>query len=175
MKKLILITLLSTIATAPTFAASGDTSVGSVVFSGFVPGFVSNGDIIITGAGGNTDLTAYTGSLLINADGTFSSSPIVLETHSYTSDTVGDLTEANWTVSQVMIAPATMSEVQPNIVVGDRISTKELTATEYLASEQLSGSHTIQLYVSNNTPHSNADDIAGSEVSVNVDLVATLP
>ncbi|MGR5335310.1 hypothetical protein ACPV5I_07790 [Vibrio gigantis] len=175
MKKLTLITLLSAIAAAPTFAASGDTSTGAVVFSGFVPGFVANGDVIITGAGGNMDSAAYTGSLLVNNDGTFSSTPVVLEARDYTGATVGNLTTANWTVSQVMVIPAAMSEVQPNIVVGDRVSATELTATDYLSSTQLAAGETIQLYVSNNTAHSTPDDIAGTEVSVNVDLVATLP
>lgn len=176
MKKLTLITLLSAITAVPAFAAPGDTSTGAATFTGFVPGFVSNGSVLVTGAGGNTDSASYTGTLLVNSDGTFETTkPVVLEAHDYDGTTVGALTAANWTVSQVTVLPAAMNEIQPNIVVGDKITATELTATDYLAATQLSAGDTVQLYVSNPTAHSTPDDIVGTEVSVNVDMVATLP
>ncbi len=176
MKKLTLIILVSAITAVPTFAASGDTSSGAAVFSGFVPGFVSNGEILVTGAGGNVDSASYVGTLQVNADGTFATTkPVVLEAHAYDGTTVGALTAANWTVSQINVLPASMAEIQSNIVVGDSITAVELTATEYLASSQLSAGETIQVYVANDTAHSKPDDIAGTEVIVNVDMLATLP
>lgn len=178
MKKLTLITLLSAITAVPTFAATGDTSTGSAVFSGFVPGFVANGAILVTGAGGNTDSASYTGTLQVNADGTFATTkPVVLEAHAYDglTEEVGALTPANWTVSQVNVLPAAMAEIQSNVVVGDSLSATELTAADYLASTQLSAGDTIQLYVANDTAHSTPDDIAGTELIVNVDMIATLP
>ncbi|OEF01462.1 hypothetical protein [Vibrio crassostreae] len=176
MKKLTLITLLSAITVVPAFAAPGDTSIGSAVFSGFVPGFVSNGDIIVTGAGGSEDATSFVGTLQVNSDGTFATTkPVVLEAHDYTDALLGALTPANWTVSQVNVLPASMGEVQPNIVVGDNLTGTELTSADYLASTLLSPGDTIQLYVANDTAHSTPDDIAGTEVIVNVDMIATLP
>lgn len=176
MKKLAYITLLSAIAAAPAFAASGDTSTGAATFTGFVPGFVANGDLLVTGAGGNQDSASYTGTLLVNSDGTFETTkPVVLEAHDYTGQVLGAKVPANWTVSQVAVLPAAMAETQPNVVVGDKITTKELTVTDYLAATQLSAGDTIQLYVSNQVAHSAPDDIVGTEVSVNVDMVATLP
>ncbi len=175
-KKLTLITLLSVITSVPAFAAPGDTSTGSAVFSGFVPGFVSNGDILVTGAGGSEDSASFVGTLQVNADGTFETTkPVVLEAHDYTGAVLGALTPANWTVSQVNVLPASMGEVQPNIVVGDNLSGTELTATEYLASTQLSADDTIHLYVANDVAHLTPDSIAGTEVIVNVDMIATLP
>lgn len=176
MKKLTLITLLSAITAVPTFAATGDTSTGSAVFSGFVPGFVANGDILVTGAGGNVDSASYVGTLQVNADGTFATTkPVVLEAHEYPGAVLGALTPAIWTVSQVNVLPASMAEIQSNVVVGDSLSATELTAADYLASTQLSAGDTIQLYVANDTAHSTPDDIAGTEVIVNVDMIATLP
>ena len=176
MKKLTLITLLSAITAVPAFAAPGDTSTGSAVFSGFVPGFVANGDILVTGAGGNQDSASYTGTLQVNADGTFATTkPVVLEAHDYTGAVLGALTPANWTVSQVSVLPAAMNEIQSSVVVGDKVSATELTQTEVLASTQLAAGDTIQLYVANDVAHSTPDSIAGSEVIVNVDMVATLP
>lgn len=176
MKKLTLITLLSAITAVPAFAAPGDTSTGSAVFSGFVPGFVANGDILVTGAGGNQDSASFAGTLQVNADGTFATTkPVVLEAHDYTGAVLGALTPANWTVSQVSVLPAAMTEIQSNIVVGDKVSTTELTEAEVLAATQLSSGDTIQLYVANDTAHSTPDTIAGTEVIVNVDMIATLP
>ena len=226
MKKLTLITLLSTITAAPAFAAPGDTSTGSAVFSGFVPGFVANGDILVTGAGGNTDSASYQGTLQVNSDGTFETTkpvvleahdytgavlgakvpanwtvsqvtvlpaamaevqpnivvgdmkttkPVVLEAHDYTGAVLGAKVPANWTVSQVNVLPAAMVEVQPNIVVGDMKTTTELTNADILAATQLSAGEDIQLYVANQTAHSVPDDIIGTEVIVNVDMIATLP
>ncbi|EGQ8090549.1 hypothetical protein [Vibrio vulnificus] len=176
MKKLTLISLISTISAAPAFAVTGDTSTGSAVFSGFVPGFVANGDLIVTGAGGNQDTASFIGTLQVNGDGTFETTkPIVLEAHDYTGAVLGAKIPANWTVSQVTVLPAAMNEVQPNVVVGDKKTSTELTATQYLAASPLSAGEDIQLYVSNAVPHTNPDSIAGSEVIVNVDLIATQP
>ena len=175
-KKLTLITLLSAITAVPAFAAPGDTSTGSAVFSGFVPGFVANGDILVTGAGGNTDSASYQGTLQVNSDGTFETTkPVVLEAHDYTGAVLGAKVPANWTVSQVTVLPAAMAEVQPNIVVGDMKTTTELTNADILAATQLSAGEDIQLYVANQTAHSMPDDITGTEVIVNVDMIATLP
>lgn len=175
-KKLALIATLTALTSASTFAASGDTSTGSVVFSGFVPGFVPNGDILVTGVGGNTDSASYQGTLQVNADGTFETTkPVVLEAHDYTGAVLGAKVPANWTVSQVTVLPAAMGEVRPNIVVGDMKTTTELTNTDILAATQLSAGEDIQLYVANKTAHSNPDDIVGTEVIVNVDMIATLP
>ncbi|CAH6844745.1 conserved exported hypothetical protein [Vibrio chagasii] len=176
MKKLTLIALVSAVTAAPTFAATGDTSTGSAVFSGFVPGFVSNGEIIVTGDGGTQDTAAFTGTLQVNNDGTFATTkPIVLEAHDYTGGTIGADIPANWTVSQVNVLPAAMAELQPNIVVGDKLATTELTAPEYLAATPLSSDPRIQLYVANAIPHSDPDSIVGTEVIVNVDMIATQP
>lgn len=176
MKKLTLITLLSAIAATPIFAAPGDTSTGAVVFSGFVPGFVANGDILVTGAGGNTDSASYLGTLQVNSDGTFETTkPVVLEAHDYTGAVLGTKLPANWTVSQVNVLPAAMAEVQPNIVVGDMKTTTELTSADVLAATQLSAGEDVQLYVANRTAHLTPDDIIGTEVIVNVDMIATLP
>ncbi|MCZ8502465.1 hypothetical protein O9853_18470 [Vibrio lentus] len=68
-----------------------------------------------------------------------------------------------------------MAEIQPSIVVGDKVSATELTATDFLASTQLSAGDTIQLYVANTVPHTTPSDIVGSEVIVNVDMIATQP
>lgn len=175
-KKLTLITLLSAITAVPAFAAPGDTSTGSAVFSGFVPGFVANGEILVTGAGGNTDSASYIGTLQVNADGTFETTkPVVLEAHAYDGSTVGALTSANWTVSQVNVLPAAMAEILPSIKVGDQVSTMELDQAQVQSATQLASGETIQLYVANDIAHSTPDDIAGTEIIVNVDMIATLP
>ncbi|WP_394141847.1 hypothetical protein [Vibrio chagasii] len=176
MKKLTIITLLTAITAAPAFALPGETSSGSTVFSGFVPGFVSNGDILVTGAGGNQDSASYTGTLQVLKDGTFATTkPVVLEAHDYTGSVLGGLTPANWTVSQVSVLPAAMAEVLPNIVVDDNITGTSLTASDYLSETQLSAGDTIQLSIANNVAHTAPDSIAGTEVIVNVDVIATLP
>ncbi|MDN3628745.1 hypothetical protein [Vibrio lentus] len=176
MKKLTLITLLSAITAVPAFAATGDTSTGAATFSGFVPGFVANGEILVTGAGGNTDSASYIGTLQVNADGTFETTkPVVLEAHAYDGSTVGALTSANWTVSQVNVLPAAMAEILPSIKVGDQVSTMELDQAQVQSATQLASGETIQLYVANDIAHSTPDDIAGTEIIVNVDMIATLP
>jgi hypothetical protein len=175
-KKLTLVTLLSAIAVSPAFAVSGDTSTGSAVFSGFVPGFVPNGDLLVTGAGGNTDSASFQGTLQVNSDGTFETTkPVVLEAHDYTGAILGAKLPVNWTVSQVNVLPAAMGEVQANIVVGDMKTATELTNADILAATQLSAGEDIQLYVANQTAHSTPDAIVGTEVIVNVDMIATQP
>ncbi|MCZ8502464.1 hypothetical protein O9853_18465 [Vibrio lentus] len=80
MKKLTLITLMSAIIAVPAFAAPGDTSTGSAVFSGFVPGFVANGDMLVTGAGGSEDPSSYVGTLQVQSNGTFETTkPVILK------------------------------------------------------------------------------------------------
>ncbi|MGF1860567.1 hypothetical protein [Photobacterium profundum] len=107
MKKAILATAIlatTVIAGTSAFAAEGDSTVPArttVHWAGKITDVIPGDNIIITGEGGKTEIA--TGDLRLQADGTFDSTPIVLETRAYdeTKSEIGDITPAKWTLESV--------------------------------------------------------------------------
>ncbi|MFH0287189.1 hypothetical protein ACGRSR_06000 [Vibrio owensii] len=124
--------LLMMLVASSTYASTGDTSSGRVTFSGYVPGFVSNGGFIVTGQGGSLAANDFSAALNILSDGTFTTlSPVVLEGHSWESDdTIGELQDADWTVTGVQVLNTGFESIADAIVVKDAVSGNEVTAAD---------------------------------------------
>lgn len=154
-------------------AETGDTANGRVVFSGYVPGFVANGGFTVTGIGGGDDLS---GGLTINADGTFAStSSVVVEGRAYDSETdeVGDLQVADWEVNSVDVSLAGASEIKSDITVTDTLTATELASTDFSTTKLAEGVDTVSISVENKTAVSDPSAIAGQDLQVAVNLLAT--
>ncbi|MGR5282590.1 hypothetical protein [Photobacterium damselae] len=92
----------------------------TLVWQGFVPNKVTGDSLIITGLGGQENIAK--GTLNVQADGTFNSDAIIVESHAYdsASEEIGDLTSSNWklvsanlTMGSTDVTPATL-EVSVN-------------------------------------------------------------
>ncbi|MFB1076387.1 hypothetical protein [Photobacterium damselae] len=192
MKKLILssviISSLSLSHGAFAAAQSGDSSTGTATFSGWVSGFSSDSTLIVTGAGGNQDPSAFLGDLTVSEDGTFiSKKAIVLESHEYldpvapaTEKTIGDLNDAKWVVQQVQVAGGLtanqINEISSNLLVEDVYSASNVTAggTGVIYNEELTASaNTIHLKVTNTKALTGDNLTPGTNVIIGVDMVAT--
>ncbi|MGY3925616.1 hypothetical protein [Aeromonas simiae] len=108
-------------ATAATVMAADDKASASAVWTGFVPGVVTDSAITITGRDGGQILD---GTLLVLEDGSFTSTPVRLEARDYDAvDGVGDLvTNASWTVDGIQVlysGVGTLSDedIESNVVV----------------------------------------------------------
>ena len=182
MKKTALTLLLSIVGASSAFAATGDTSDGRVTFSGFVPGFVSNGGFIVTGSGGSINANDFKGSLQVTRSGTFTTlSPVRLEGRSWTdvdgdgtNETVGNLQEADWVVVGVQVLNTGFDGIADSIYVKDEIGCTEIQASSIGAGTALaSGADTLNISVRNETEVADIDTIAGQDLQIAVDIVAT--
>ncbi|HHG3515615.1 hypothetical protein ACSTLL_21920 [Vibrio parahaemolyticus] len=177
MKKTALTLLLSIVGASSAFAATGDTSDGRVTFSGFVPGFVSNGGFIVTGSGGSINATDFKGSLQVEQSGKFTTlSPVRLEGHLWTdeTETVGALQAADWVVTGVQVLNVGFEGIADTIYVKDDISGTEIQASSIGAGSALaSGVDTLDISVRNETEVADLDTIAGQDLQVAVDILAT--
>lgn len=181
MKKITLPLVISALVATSAFAATGDTSTGTVTFGGYVPGFVANDGFIVTGLGGDQSPDAYSGALNINADGTFvAMAPVTLEGHLYEDtdsdaipDSVGALQAADWEVANVNVYNASFNEVAGDVTVTDKISGTTLTASEFATTALSSGAEKINLTIANTKAVADPSAIAGQELTIGVDILAT--
>ncbi|KIP66042.1 hypothetical protein SN11_23390 [Vibrio harveyi] len=182
MKKTALTLLLSIVGASSAFAATGDTSDGRVTFSGFVPGFVSNGGFIVTGSGGSINATDFKGSLQVEQSGKFTTlSPVRLEGHLWTdedtdgtNETVGALQAADWVVTGVQVLNVGFEGIADTIYVKDDIGGTEIQASSIGAGSALaSGVDTLDISVRNETEVTDLATIAGQDLQVAVDILAT--
>ncbi|WP_372384925.1 hypothetical protein AB8613_20945 [Vibrio sp. BS-M-Sm-2] len=105
MKKLILVSLISSFVSAAAFAAPGaskgpapdegsvDTTSATLTWEADVPVIIPGAWVTFTGEGGSMTLTS--GDLNVEADGSFAASPIKLELHTYDepTNTPGELVQ----------------------------------------------------------------------------------
>lgn len=103
MKKLILVSLISSFVSAAAFAAPGagptpdagsvDTTSATLTWEADVPVIIPGAWVTFTGEGGTMTLT--NGDLNVEADGSFAASPIKLELHTYDepTNTPGELVQ----------------------------------------------------------------------------------
>lgn len=184
MKKLALATLIAaTTLSSTAFAASGDQAAATATFSGWVTGSVTPvGELIVTGAAGSIDPTAFMAELDVAEDGTFAAKKaIVLESHAYDQATkaIGTLKDASWVVQQVRVAgdiPASaITEISNSIKVQDVLGNTVLDASSApIANAELAATaQTVQLKVLNETALTGGNLTPGANVSVGVDIVAT--
>ncbi|EJF7265705.1 hypothetical protein M8475_003566 [Vibrio parahaemolyticus] len=162
---------------------AGDSSYGTAKFSGFVSGFASNGNLIVTGSGGSRDEAAYTAELNVSQNGTFDAKKsVVLESHVYDqeNDLVGDIyADVDWVIEQVVFAgdlsAEQQNELHEKIEVKDAILGTIVKAgdTGKIANVDFaSGTDQVHLVVSNTEPLSNELSV-GSFLTVGVNMVAT--
>ncbi|MGF1803885.1 hypothetical protein L4C31_01365 [Aliivibrio sifiae] len=160
-------------ALAATTVTAGDTSSGQVVFSGYVPGFVSGDTFTITGAGG-VMTSQYTGSLSISPDGTFSTlAPIILEGHAYdgtgSTPLVGALTPAEWTVKSINTSNPILQAALENVELTDTVAGGKITSISL--GKIATAANSVSLSLSMNKAIT--DEIAGQTFTVDVVMVAT--
>ncbi|MBE3897541.1 hypothetical protein [Vibrio parahaemolyticus] len=182
MKKTALVLMLSMIAGSGAYAATGDTSTGRVTFSGYVPGFVANGGFIVTGQGGSLAPNDFVGTLSVMGDGTFTTlSPVRLEGHLWTdsdsdgtNDKVGDLQAADWTVTGVHVLNVGFESIADSIVVKDGVSGTEVSASNIGAGVALaSAAQVVDVSIKNSSAIEDVESIAGEDLQVAVDILAT--
>lgn len=163
--------------------ASGDSSYGTAKFSGFVSGFASNGNLIVTGSGGSRDEAAYTAELNVSQNGTFDAKKsVVLESHIYDqeNDLVGDVyADVSWVIEQVVFAgdlsAEQQNELHEKIEVKDAIlgTTVKAGDTGKIANVDFAkDTEQVHLIVSNTEPLTNELSV-GSFLTVGVNMVAT--
>ncbi|HIF9061297.1 TPA: hypothetical protein ACX6MH_001468 [Photobacterium damselae] len=152
-----------------------DDSTAHLTWNGFVK-IIPGANYTITAENGSMDLKD--GTLNLNANGTFTSSAIILEGHKYTKDasgvmTIGDLADADWNLDSVKMdwgtdnTPAA-SEISNTIVVKDQISGAELSKGGIPIH-----ANKISLTVENTAVPTTAIANLGAEAFVNATVVAS--
>lgn len=110
-KTMLAMALAATAATVMAAPGPGDSASASAVWTGFVPGVIDSSSIIITGRDGGKILD---GTLLVLEDGSFTSTPVRLESRVYKDPNIGDVIDTvNWTVDGIQVlynGVGTMSE-----------------------------------------------------------------
>ncbi len=177
MRKAALVLLLSIVNTPNLLAATGDTSDGRVTYSGYVPGFVANDGFIVTGKGGSLDPNDFSGALSIQGDGTFTTlTPVRLEGRAWNDSTseVGALQAADWQVTGVQVLNVAFGEVADKIEVKDAISGTTVVASSIGAGATLADtSDSVEISISNTTAVTDSQSIAGEDLQIAVDIIAT--
>ncbi|MGI9918418.1 hypothetical protein [Vibrio owensii] len=151
------------------FAAIGTAQAAdpqaTVVWSGVIPDASFGDTLLITGLNG--DLSAQTGALTPNADGTFNSETIVLEARnndgSVDTPVVGDLVNADWTIANSAIS-------YDGVSLTDAVLEVAIDGTQVVdTAAAATGVQTIGLSVAQASPLS---DVGGSTVQASVTVLA---
>jgi hypothetical protein len=139
--------------------------VANVIWSGFVPGSVAGDNLIITGLAGQA---IANGQLIVATDGTFDSTSVTVESHTYTPGvagapgTTGALADANWTLSSSQVSYSGVSAVGADLVV-------KADGAPWTVGSLQSAKNTLNLSVAQNAP---IEVGAGGSVQAQVTLVA---
>lgn len=139
--------------------------VANVIWSGFVPGSVAGDNLIITGLAGQA---IANGQLIVATDGTFDSTNVTVESHTYTPGvagapgTTGALANANWTLSSSQVSYSGVSAVDAALVV-------KADGVAWTVGSIQSAKNTLNLKVVQNAP---IEVGAGGSVQAQVNLVA---
>ncbi|MCG9778830.1 hypothetical protein [Photobacterium damselae] len=149
---------LTTLLAVSSIAAHADIDKSSahLTWTGFVK-IIPGDAYTITAKDGSMDLKD--GTLDLNTNGTFTSSPIVLEGHKYTKDSadnmlIGDFAAASWTLDAGSISmdwgsnTEAAESVTPNIKLIDKNTGIDLTASGAAVPD----AEVVDLIVKNDTP-----------------------
>ncbi|QWZ78084.1 hypothetical protein [Aeromonas sp. FDAARGOS 1419] len=152
----------SMLALALAFSASAMAAnpTADIVWSGFVPGSVAGDELVITGLAGQD---IRNGQLIVSTDGSFTSTPVTVEARDYDAGTsvIGDMVDANWTLSTAQVSYSGTSEVGTLVV--------EANDAPWDIGSALNNEKTLNLTVKQATP---VDVSAGGSVQAQVTIVA---
>lgn len=137
----------------------------TVVWSGVVPATQGDGSTIITGFNGSE--TALSGTINASADGTFTSSSVVLEIRDGVSGTVGELHAggATWQVKSTSLTYDGQGVANANLIVN--VDNNPVT----LNTDAATGAQTISISVAQDADLT-ADNVGGTSVQASATLVA---
>ncbi|MFM2657163.1 Uncharacterised protein [Vibrio owensii] len=142
----------------------------TLTWTGIVPDSNAGDTLLITGQGGSLEI--QNGTITAQADGTFTSSSIVVEARTNTSGdaanpVVGDLADATWSVQNPTITYGGTFDPTLNenlIVFADGV---QVTDNSDILGAQAS---TVSLAVGNDTP---VADVEGGAVQASITVVAS--
>jgi hypothetical protein len=149
------------VALAFVFSASAMAAnpAANLVWSGFVPGSVAGDELAITGLAGQA---IANGQLIVATDGTFTSTAVTLEAHKVEDAVIGDLTNANWTLSNAQVSYSTGDAGAAKLVV-------KADGSDWNVGSVQSAKNTLNVSV---VQEQAVDVSAGGSVQAQVTLVA---
>jgi hypothetical protein len=174
MKKTLLTTaILATtlLSSSAVFAATVDTTVPAqttVHWEGSIADIIPGDNIIITGKDSSVNIA--NGTLNLEANGTFDSTEIVLESHDYDNTTliIGDMAAATWTLESVQYTWGENIVRSSNVEVFD-VATPTVAL---VVGTAIPATESMSLNVKNAAPLSPAD-ITDKTATANVDVTMT--